>query len=76
MKNAWLGLFMVLALEAHAASPVDGKWEAHVPNPQGGQRIVVFDLNTNGTAVAGTVTNSNGTAQLQKVFVQESRMAS
>jgi hypothetical protein len=74
MKNAWLVMFMALALEAHAASPVDGKWEAHLPNPQGGQFTVVFDLNANGSTVAGTITNSNGTAQLHKVFVQDGKL--
>jgi hypothetical protein len=74
MKNACLGLFMALALQAHAASAVDGKWEAHLPNPQGGQLIVVFDLNTNGSAVAGSIINSNGIAPLHKVFVQAGKL--
>jgi len=74
MKNVWLGMFMALAVEAHAAGLVDGKWQAHLPDPQGGQLIVVFDLNTNGSTVAGTITNSNGTAQLHKVFVQDGKI--
>jgi hypothetical protein len=74
MENACLGLFIALAVQAHAASAVDGKWEAHLPNPQGGQLIVVFDLNTNGSALAGSIVNSNGTVQLHKVFVQDGKL--
>jgi hypothetical protein len=76
MKNALVLLLclLALALEAHAASSVDGKWESRLPNPQGGQLVVVFDLNANGSAVAGTITNSNGTAQLHKVFVQDGKL--
>jgi hypothetical protein len=76
MKSTLAGLvcFVALAVQAHAASLIDGKWEAHLPNPQGGQLTVVFDLSTNGSAIAGTVTNSNGSQQLHKVFVQDGKL--
>jgi hypothetical protein len=65
---------LTLAVQAHAASLIDGKWEAHLPNPQGGQLTVVFDLSTNGNGVSGTVINSNGSQQLHKVFVQDGKV--
>jgi hypothetical protein len=76
MKSTLAGMFcfVTLAVQAHAASLIDGKWEAHLSNPQGGQLTVVFDLNTKGSAVAGTVTNSNGSQQLHKVFVQDGKV--
>ena len=76
MKSTLAGMFclVTLAVQAHAASLIDGKWEAHLPNPQGGQLTVVLDLSTNGSAVAGTLTNSNGSQQLHKVFVQDGKV--
>jgi hypothetical protein len=76
MKSTLAGIFCLptLAVQARAANPIDGKWEAHLPNPQGGQLTVVFDLSTTGSALSGTVTNSNGSQQLHKVFVQDGKV--
>jgi hypothetical protein len=63
-----------LALQAHAASPIDGKWEARFPDPLGRQVAVVFELYVTGNNVAGTVSNWSGSEQLHKVFVQDGKI--
>ena len=76
MRNGFAAMLclIVLALPAHSASAIDGKWEARFPDPQGGQIAVVFDLSSNGTTVAGTLSNWSGAEQLHKVFVQNGKV--
>lgn len=65
---------LVIALPACAVNPIDGKWEAHFPDVQGKSLAVIFDLNTTGNTVAGTVSNWDGSRQLGKVYVQNGKV--
>jgi hypothetical protein len=76
MKHALAGVLCLtlLALPAHAVSPIDGKWQTHFPHPQGGQIAVIFDFSTNGNIVAGTVSSWVGSGETHKVNVQDGKV--
>lgn len=74
MKVVCLLLLSAWAVPAFAQSPIDGKWQALFPNPEGGKVAVIFDLTADGTTLAGTVSNWIGTERLHEVSVQNGKV--